>query len=167
MIGKCILLLPVFYSLLPYHPPRVDRRGSSFLWLWRPLTLPRFLHLHLSWVVLHQGSSLEEGALYLIGCLTLLTGTDEVYSQTGDISGDGEVLGLVSAYGLETDFESAEAIELHGEGVLELVGHHLYKLIDHGKYVRLLDGTVALDDVCQSIGIHSLDLHCTTVIEVS
>ena len=27
MIGKCILLLPVFYSLLPYLPPRGIRGG--------------------------------------------------------------------------------------------------------------------------------------------
>ena len=31
MIGKCILLLPIFYSLLPYLPPRGDKRGPSFL----------------------------------------------------------------------------------------------------------------------------------------
>ena len=67
-------------------PLQGEERGSSFLWLWRHLTLPRLLHLHLGRVVLHQGSSLEEGALYLIGCLTLLALTHEVYSQTGDIS---------------------------------------------------------------------------------
>ena len=27
MIGKCILLLPIFYSLLPYLPPRGIREG--------------------------------------------------------------------------------------------------------------------------------------------
>ena len=30
MIGKCILLLPVFYSLLPYLPPMGIRGGLHF-----------------------------------------------------------------------------------------------------------------------------------------
>ena len=29
MIGKCILLLPVFYSLLPYHPVSLDLYFAS------------------------------------------------------------------------------------------------------------------------------------------
>jgi len=149
-------------------PLQGEERGSSSLWFWSFNILPRLLiSVHLSRVVLHQGSSAEEGADDLIGGLVFLASADEVYSQTADIAGDGEVLGLVRAYGLQTDLESAEAIELHGAGVLELVGHHLDKFIDHREYVGLLDGTVTLDDVCQSIGIHRLNLHCTTVIEVT
>ena len=149
-------------------PLQGEERGSSSLWFWSSGILPRLLiSVHLSRVVLHQGSSPEEGADDLIGGLVFLASADEVDTQTADIAGDGEVIRLVCAYGLQTDFESAEAIELHGAGVLELVGHHLDKFIDYREHVGLLDGTVTLDDVCQSIGIDHLELHCTTVIEVT
>ena len=70
-----------------------------------------------------------------------------------DVVGGGElVLALGTGRG-DINLEGAEVVDLDAVAVLQLVLHHLCQLDEHGVHVRLLDGTVALDALCQLLAV--------------
>ena len=130
-------------------PPLRERAGGEAL-LVEALTLT------------HRG----EDAAHLAGCLILVTFRGEVHAEAVHVLVARELLGGSGAVGLYANLERAEAFETYGVGVLELGGHHLYELLEYRLDVRLLDGTVVLDDLGELVGAEGVEDYGAAVIQV-
>ena len=123
----------------------------SFLFIgYPPVVLLLTLHLvHHSLGIL---ATLEQLSGTGTRCDINGVGWQEVDVRTLDVACHGELLHGVGSNTRDTDLERAEAIQLYGIRLLQLILHHLDELSEHRLHVRLLHRTVALDDLCEIVG---------------
>lgn len=68
----------------------------------------------------------------------------------------------ISRFGMDTELEASEVVELHTLGVLELVAHHLHEFSEHCEHVTAFHGTVTLYNLSEIIGSHHSGIYCAS-----